>query len=525
MGTAGDEFVRQEKNIPVILFALFCSFVFLIFFHSLSDCFNLPKFIVSLCGITGFLCYLALRFSNMRFITIYANPLYLPLALFIGWKIIGLVFAINRIYGIEEIGLIFVCSWLIFIVPLVFKNARHIFLFVKIILVSSAFVAIYGIFQHFGFDIFSWSIKNSALSTFGRRNFAAEFLVLMLPWSLFALLVSKRFCKLLFVVIFFLLVFHLFLTFTRASWIGFIFSMLVAGILLLKPDLNTALRKASAIFLILLFVFKAYAGVFQFEKGTLKSRLLIWKTSIEMIRNRPISGYGTGNFEVAYYKFASEKEDVFLPQDRRVDRAHNEFIEVAVENGLVGLFLFLFFIFAIYRMFWWIYTGKKGGSGEKIVSVFAITSISGILVNSLASFPLQTSSGCFFFFLNCGILSRMYFTVLEQSPIEKRFSYPGIAFFSMASMCAVIVFSVAALYSSYSLERSKRIMRLAVERKDAVLWLLAEMNIKNAINYNPFSVEVYFHAGKLYLVAGQLESSRENFIRALKFNPYSEQVL
>ena len=519
------EFFGQKENTAVIWFALFCSLVFLIFFHSLSDCFNLPKFIVSLCGITGFLCYIAMRFSNLRFALIYKNPLYLPIALFIGWKIIGLVFAINRISGIQEIALIFVCSWLIFIVPLVLKNARHIFLFVKILIVSSALVAIYGILQHFGFDIFNWSIKNSALSTFGRRNFAGEFLVLILPWSLFTILVSKRFHKLFFAVIFSLLVFHLFLTFTRASWIGFIFSMLVTGLLLLKIGFKTALKKAYAIFLILLFVLNAHAGVFQFEKGTLKSRLLIWKTSIEMIKSRPVSGYGTGNFEVAYYRFASERQDVFIPQNQRVDRAHNEFIEVAVENGIIGLFLFLFFVFEIYKMFWRIFIAVDGKIEEKLVSVFAIASISGILVNSLASFPLQTSSGCFFFFLNCGILSRMYFSIRGQLPAEKKFSYPGIAFLSMAMVCAVIVFAVAALYSSYSLEKSKKILRFAVERKDAVMWLFAEMNIKNAINYNPFNVETYFYAGKLYLVAGELEKSRENFQKALKFNPYSEQVL
>ncbi|MCM8825598.1 MAG: O-antigen ligase family protein, partial [Candidatus Omnitrophica bacterium] len=415
--------------------------------------------------------------------------------------------------------------WLIFIVPLVLKNARHIFLFVKILIVSSALVAIYGILQHFGFDIFNWSIKNSALSTFGRRNFAGEFLVLILPWSLFTILGSKRFHKLFFVVIFSLLVFHLFLTFTRASWIGFIFSMLVTGLLLLKIGFKTALKKAYAIFLILLFVLNAHAGVFQFEKGTLKSRLLIWKTSIEMIKSRPVSGYGTGNFEVAYYRFASERQDVFIPQNQRVDRAHNEFIEVAVENGIIGLFLFLFFVFEIYKMFWRIFIAVDGKIEEKLVSVFAIASISGILVNSLASFPLQTSSGCFFFFLNCGILSRMYFSIRGQLPAEKKFSYPGIAFLSMAMVCAVIVFAVAALYSSYSLEKSKKILRFAVERKDAVMWLFAEMNIKNAINYNPFNVETYFYAGKLYLVAGELEKSRENFQKALKFNPYSEQVL
>ncbi|MCX7705789.1 MAG: O-antigen ligase family protein [bacterium] len=518
-------FATYRKNLLVVNFSIFSILVFFAFSPSLSDCFNLPKFVVALVGIVLFLCYFAMKFLNMGFVTFYRNPLYLPLGLFILWQCICLIFAPNKIAGLSEIGLFFMCSTLIFLVPFILRRGEDVFLFVRILVISSLAIALYGILQHFGLDFLQWEIKNSALSTFGRRNFAGEYLVLILPWALMLLLITKKFHRLFFALTFIILMLHLFLTFTRASWIGFIFSMLVVLFLILKFRLVPGIIKIALVFFIFFGIFKSHAGVFQFEPGTVKSRILIWKTCIELIKNRPIFGHGTGNFEIAYYKIAAESRDVLIPPNLRVDKAHNDFLEIAVETGIIGLALFLFFIFTIYKMAWSIFTIRNNRQPEKFVSIFAISSISGILVNSLASFPLQNTVGCFFFFLNCGILSRMYFTVLEQKAVEKKFNYPGIAFLCMASICAVIVFSFAVLYSSYALEKSRRITRAVIRSGDPVLWLVAEMYAKNAVSYNPFNIKSYFHLGKLYLVAGQLDSAYDNFIKALKFNPYSEQIL
>lgn len=519
-----ESFVPDKKNFSVLYFSIFCSLVFLAFCHSLADAFNLPKFIVVLLGIVCFLCYLTVKHLNMQFIPLYKNPLYLPLGLFILWQIFCLIFAINKISGITQIGLFVVCSFLIFIVPFVLKSFENILFFMKFVVSVSVLISAYGIFQHYGFDFFSWDIKNSALSSFGRRNFAGEFLVFILPWSLFVVFLTRKPQKILFIFAFLILLFHLFLTFTRASWIGFVFSMLFLLTLFFKFHIKPVFLKISIVFFVFLFIFRAQAGVFQFEPGTLNSRILIWKTSLEMIKSRPISGYGTGNFENAYYKLASEREGVLVPSNLRVDKAHNEFIEIAVENGIVGLFLFLFLIFTIYKMSWLVLKEKNNRHNEGFITAFAIASISGILVNSLASFPLQTTSGCFFFFLNCGILSRTYFVSFKQAPFEKKFNYPGIVFLCMAAMCAVIVFSFAALYSSYSLKKSKDFMRAAVSKQNPVFWLIAEMYAKNAISYNPFSIDAYYHLGKVYLVGNELEKAQNCFTKALRFNPYSEQI-
>jgi len=113
----------------------------------------------------------------------------------------------------------------------------------------------------------------------------------------------------------------------------------------------------------------------------------------------------------------------------------------------------------------------------------------------------------------------------EVKPIEKKFAFPGVVFVCMAVVCSYIVFAFATINASFSLDRSKKIMRSVTKTKDPVLWLVAEAYARDSINYNPFSVEGYFHLGKVYLVANELDKARQNFLRALKFQPYSDQTI
>ncbi|MCM8806035.1 MAG: O-antigen ligase family protein [Candidatus Omnitrophica bacterium] len=516
---------KKEENRHVVAFGLFVALVSLVFSSAIADCFNLPKFIVALGGIIGFSCWLMTKFFNMKVVTVYKNPLYLPLLAFIVWEIVCLFFAANKIYRIAEIGLNVVCAVLIFIVPFILRKSSDVILFFRIVVISSMFVAIYGILQHYGLDPINWQIKKSALSTLGRRNFAGEYLVLVLPWALFCFLTSEKKLRLLFGSIFILLLFHLFLTFTRASWIGFVISMMTLIFLKLKFKIPKAVKLVSVL-IFFIMVLNAYADVFQFEQGTVKSRIDIWKICISLIKSRPLAGWGTGNFEIAYYEFAENNPgNVLVPVNQRVSKAHNEFIEIAVENGIIGLLLFLFFIFTIYKMAWDTVANKKEQPVEKFISISAISSITGILVNSIASFPLQTTMGSFFFFLNCGILSRMYFVVNNPEKHEIKFSFSGIPFVCMIVACAYIVFTFTAISSSYSLKKSKDIMRIVAEIHDPILWIQAEIYGRNVVSYNPFNIEGYYHLGKVYLAANEIEKARENFLRALKFQPHSEVIL
>ena len=72
-------------------------------------------------------------------------------------------------------------------------------------------------------------------------------------------------------------------------------------------------------------------------------RVLITKDSLKLIAQRPLLGWGLGTFPVVYPSVRS------FHTNYRVNAAHNDYIQAAVETGLVGLLLGLGFAVLLYR--------------------------------------------------------------------------------------------------------------------------------------------------------------------------------
>jgi O-antigen ligase len=76
------------------------------------------------------------------------------------------------------------------------------------------------------------------------------------------------------------------------------------------------------------------------NKTQKESRISIWKSALYLIEDNLLLGVGTGNIQDELNKiyFNSENSNLIKVKDLN---AHNQFIEIAAENGLVGLILFL----------------------------------------------------------------------------------------------------------------------------------------------------------------------------------------
>lgn len=74
-------------------------------------------------------------------------------------------------------------------------------------------------------------------------------------------------------------------------------------------------------------------------------RIWAWRSALDMLREHPATGVGFGQFKVRYlaeYKYAQESQ--------KLTHAHNNFLQVSAENGIIGLAGFLYFIgYYLYR--------------------------------------------------------------------------------------------------------------------------------------------------------------------------------
>ena len=90
----------------------------------------------------------------------------------------------------------------------------------------------------------------------------------------------------------------------------------------------------------------AFAGVYNLKRGSADGRLFLWKVASGAIAEKPVFGYGLGNFAGAYgqaqygYFILGVDEKEAMTADCPA-YAFNEFIQIGVEQGIVGLLLFL----------------------------------------------------------------------------------------------------------------------------------------------------------------------------------------
>jgi len=123
----------------------------------------------------------------------------------------------------------------------------------------------------------------------------------------------------------------------------------------------------------------------------LSSRGWIWRDTFSMIRANPILGVGLGAYETAFPIYSESDGSLRVPQ------AHNEYLQVAADAGIVGFLIALWFIVAIFR------TVSRGvRSRDPLLAGLALGSGGGIfamLVHSMFDFNLQIPSNALLFLL------------------------------------------------------------------------------------------------------------------------------
>ena len=111
------------------------------------------------------------------------------------------------------------------------------------------------------------------------------------------------------------------------------------------------------------------------------TRLKIWRDTIEMIKANPIAGVGMGGYwtEIPRYHQAP---GIMTPQ-----QAHNDYLELLASGGIVGLAIFLWFVFVVLRH---ARANLQSPDRFRRAACFAaLIGIAGVAVHSLVDFGLH----------------------------------------------------------------------------------------------------------------------------------------
>ncbi len=93
---------------------------------------------------------------------------------------------------------------------------------------------------------------------------------------------------------------------------------------------------------------KNFLSVFSLEDN--QDRVYIWKSTLNMIKDHPLTGIGPGNYPFLFM-------DYIMPEDNRghtVSYSHNIFSNMAAETGIIGLVLFILIFIYLLKMGYYI---------------------------------------------------------------------------------------------------------------------------------------------------------------------------
>jgi tetratricopeptide (TPR) repeat protein len=316
------------------------------------------------------------------------GPLKWQILAFFLISVISFIFSINRTvsffgyYRHYEGLLALICYLALFYSTINLFDKKSIEVPVNILLFTATATAIYGMFQHFGLDPFSWQgaagNPNRLSSTFGNSAFFSGYLTILFPISITQYLRQKETLPLIiYGAISFLLCVAFLLTNTRAAYVGLFFGLLVLILLLIKrgvfqtkkgllllilfliPTIYYNLKpETSAIGRFLSVFDKSATGEAVSEKvstlaykaetskgfgGSAAIRLYLWRDVSRIIAEHPFLGTGLDTLGSIYLKYRSM--GIFrIEGDAKADSAHNEFLDIAQSRGIIGLLIYLWLI-------------------------------------------------------------------------------------------------------------------------------------------------------------------------------------
>jgi O-antigen ligase len=445
------------KNLTGFLFCLFISFYFLL----KKKEFELSKFI-----------YLPIIFFTYILISCFYAP-----------------FKFEAGRNLEN----FLLYFLIFLVSSNLEIDKKIF---YIWIVAGMIASVVGIFQFYG-------PRHYAISTFGNPNFFAGHIIMVLCLSFSNVLnwdFSKRekysdFLKLLDILCLIFGFWALTVSKSRAALMALIIGISVVWYVNYREE-KTFIKY---FFILLCFFILAILSpkiIFWYKTNI---RNYLWTGTWRMILKKPVFGWGFGNF-IFFYPYFRVKEYFRQPESTPVtNHPHNEYLEIWSELGIVGLLLFLIFIFTI------IIGGLKN-KNSKIFLPGIIGGIISVLCDNIFSTNLRNPSTSMYFWFLLGLTFK--YTKLEK--IDFKFSkYIWYLIFSV-SLIMVIFHSYLRIYPQIYYKNG-------VVAKEEGDYQEAIENYLIACKLNPYNYECWYKLAYAYGMVGDYKKAEEIYLNINKY--------
>jgi len=263
----------------------------------------------------------------------------------------------------------------------------------------------------------------------------------------------------------------------------------------------------------------------------LQLRLQFNKDAIKIIKDYPLIGVGAGGWEAVYHKYAS--------QLYWSDKPHNYFLQVGVENGIIG-FLALLSIWLMFIKLLWDYYKKKISNNDTSLFWAGATACFLLGAHSLIDFDMSYSAIAFILYGLMGALeghTLLHTTVIEKVVDKKkprhkqrninlradRIGMVSIALASIAALC--LFFTATSFWAAYRYFKSAQGIMNQEPNQALVLF-------DKALQYDPLNAAYWNQYAMFWsavAVANQQPNAHQQALaaseKAVGLDPYNLKIL
>ena len=422
----------------------------LLYTYTTKELFEFPKMhLIYLLSITASLIYFIGK-RGLRGIRIIRTPLNIGIAIYLFSYFISTIYSSDiytSVFGYYTRfngGFLSVMAFMALYYILVDELNNNIKLFKEIIIsmsLSLFAVSIFGIGQHFGFQKGLWVQDSSArvFASLGQPNWLAAWLVMLLPLVTTLFLTTKNKLKKSF---FFVVSVAAFLALWFTYSISGIVGAFVSGLLFLKINSRewvfSKAKQLLIIFLLFVVVSLTFPGIFKprveslikqlktatvaiyaaeiatsYEGDTFSIRKIVWRGGLKTFLSSGktmLIGTGPETFAYNFLPFRPRELNSTSEWDFLYNKAHNEFIDILVTRGSIGLIAYIILITQFcYQIAMYIRNRSQDNLSSPInnkhrytpLVVSLLCGVIGLLVTNIFGWTTVTTSLSFWLFLAC----------------------------------------------------------------------------------------------------------------------------
>lgn len=307
----------------------------------------LPTMVTAAITIYVALCYFLKLIRGKR--TLKFEIVDFTVLIFMILMVFGGIFSVSPEDSIQP-ALLYVCFMIgYFLVVNLIRTNDWVKRCVVSISISSFIVAAYGVYENFfGMADTIWQdeemfedIRGRVVSTFDNPNVLAEYLIMTIPFMAAMFLISKRISgKLMYLVMGGFGAACLIFTWSRGAWLGLLIGIVLFLLIYNKKSILLLLFGIMSVpflpFVLPQNIINRFLSIGSIQDTSTSYRVNIWRAVIDMINDHFSSGIGIGEgaFAMVYPEYS-------LAGIESAPHSHNLFLQIIVEIGIFGLFIFI----------------------------------------------------------------------------------------------------------------------------------------------------------------------------------------